>query len=337
MAPTKRLELLYLSLDEIKPYDKNPRDNSAAIDAVARSIEEYGFRVPLVIDSECVIVTGHTRYEAAKKLKLEDIPCFVANDLTPEQIAAFRLVDNKTAELATWDFDLLAGEIATLAEVGIDLTGFGWSSEEIDCLREVVQAEAMDSENITELASKIEADGINGVIVSKRFASGHITHDALSVRISVGEFNFFIATEDYRVFAEAIRKKNNYDRQAIVYDLAERLGMLKEAQSHDRRSIAKAAEKSGKMKEEMTKRLTTEQATTAVKRKQGKKVTKGEELHEAGIATNAAEAAVVAETKPARTRARKPVAEPVAEQQPTADASVAAAPRTRTRAAPATA
>ena len=111
-------------LDEIKPYENNPRHNDNAVDAVANSIREFGFKVPLVVDSDGVIVAGHTRYKAAKKLGLKTVPCLVADDLNEEQINAFRLADNRVGELATWDLDTLKVELDNIGEV--DLSGMGF-------------------------------------------------------------------------------------------------------------------------------------------------------------------------------------------------------------------
>lgn len=112
-------------LDEIKPYENNPRHNDNAVDAVVNSIREFGFRVPLVVDSEGVIVAGHTRYKAAQKLGLQTVPCLIADDLTQEQVNAFRLADNKVGELATWDLDALKVELDNIGE--IDMSEFGFS------------------------------------------------------------------------------------------------------------------------------------------------------------------------------------------------------------------
>ncbi|MCD4726865.1 MAG: ParB N-terminal domain-containing protein [Pirellulales bacterium] len=87
-------------IKDIRPYENNPRQNDAAVDAVAVSIKEFGFRQPIVVDTEDVIVCGHTRYKAAQKLGLQEVPVHVATDLTPEQIKAYRIADNKTADLA---------------------------------------------------------------------------------------------------------------------------------------------------------------------------------------------------------------------------------------------
>ena len=115
-------------LADLKPYEKNPRKNDNAVDAVANSIDTFGFKVPLVIDADNVIVCGHTRYKAAQKLGLEYVPCIIADDLSPEQIKAFRLADNKTAEFASWDFELLDVELDSLA---FDMKEFGFDSGDL--------------------------------------------------------------------------------------------------------------------------------------------------------------------------------------------------------------
>ena len=118
-------QIIQKNIDDLKPYEKNPRRNDAAVSAVAASIRNYGFKVPIVIDKDGVIVTGHTRYRAAKKLGLEAVPVILADDLTPTQIKEFRLADNKTAELASWDDALLREELLeldadTMSEFGFE-------------------------------------------------------------------------------------------------------------------------------------------------------------------------------------------------------------------------
>ena len=122
-----RLDIQMKAMGEIHPYENNPRNNDDAVDAVAKSIETFGFKVPLVIDRGGVIVCGHTRYRAAEKLGLKEVPCIVADDLTPEQIKAFRLADNKVGELAQWDTGLLAVELDELAAAcDLDMAEFGF-------------------------------------------------------------------------------------------------------------------------------------------------------------------------------------------------------------------
>lgn len=113
-----------MKVADIIPYENNPRKNEDAVDAVAASIKEFGFRVPIVIDKENVIVAGHTRLKAAEKLGLEEVPTTVADDLTDEQIKAFRLADNKTAELAGWDFEALDIELFDIDKIDMEQFGF---------------------------------------------------------------------------------------------------------------------------------------------------------------------------------------------------------------------
>ena len=118
--------LEYRQLEEIVPYINNPRNNEDAVDRVAASIKEFGFNVPLVLDADNVIITGHTRYKAAKKLGLESVPCIYADGLTKAQIKAYRIADNKVSEFASWDDELLSIEFEELQELdyNLELTGF---------------------------------------------------------------------------------------------------------------------------------------------------------------------------------------------------------------------
>ncbi len=119
------------NIERVKPYPNNPRLNDDAVDAVAASLREFGFRQPIVVDGEGVIVVGHTRYKAAQKLGLERVPVHVATDLTPEQIRAYRIADNKSAELSDWDYDLLPIELAGLKEANYDLGLLGFDQDEL--------------------------------------------------------------------------------------------------------------------------------------------------------------------------------------------------------------
>lgn len=123
------LKIIYKNIEELTPYDNNPRLNDSGVDALAESIKQFGFKVPVIIDKNGVVVAGHTRIKACKKLGIKDVPCIIADDLTDEQIKAFRLADNKVAELSGWDFEKLENE---LAEIDFDMTflGFGDVSDE---------------------------------------------------------------------------------------------------------------------------------------------------------------------------------------------------------------
>ena len=133
------MQVIERKLKELKPYEKNPRKNDSAVDAVAHSISSFGFRVPLVVDSKGVIVCGHTRYKAAKKVKLDTVPCVIADDLTEEQIKAYRLADNKVSELAEWDIDLLGEELDGIFD--IDMSEFGFDLDTEDEKIEVIEDE----------------------------------------------------------------------------------------------------------------------------------------------------------------------------------------------------
>lgn len=120
------ISVVYKSVDELHAYENNPRINDSAVDMVANSISEFGFKVPMVIDNHNVIVTGHTRLKACKKLGIKKVPCIIADDLSEEQIKAFRLADNKVSEKADWDYELLDIE---LEDIDLDMEAFGFEFE----------------------------------------------------------------------------------------------------------------------------------------------------------------------------------------------------------------
>lgn len=119
------MQVKTVSIDKIKPYENNPRNNDDAVDAVANSIKEFGWQQPIVVDNGGVIIAGHTRYKAAKRLKLKEVPIVVADKLTKEQVNAYRLADNKVGELANWDTKKLDDELQALLDQ-IDMTDFGF-------------------------------------------------------------------------------------------------------------------------------------------------------------------------------------------------------------------
>ena len=142
------MDIKSVRLSDIKPYEKNPRKNQRAVGPVAESIKQFGFRVPIVLDKDGVIVCGHTRYLAAQKLGMEEVPCLYADDLTPAQIKAFRLVDNKTQELAEWQYDLLAGELDAIAD--IDMSAFGFLHMKKDYEQVLDMGQEIDTEDFTD-------------------------------------------------------------------------------------------------------------------------------------------------------------------------------------------
>lgn len=124
------MNIIEKNLKDIKPYEKNPRKNDNAVEYVANSIKEFGFQQPIVIDKNGVIVAGHTRYKASKKLGLEKVPCIIADDLTDEQIKAYRLADNKVGESAKWDEGLLGTELSEILNINMELFDFDLTIDE---------------------------------------------------------------------------------------------------------------------------------------------------------------------------------------------------------------
>lgn len=141
-----------MKIEALKPYEKNPRLNDNAVESVANSIKEFGFKVPIVVDKDNVIVNGHTRWKASQKLGLKEVPVIVASDLTDNQIKAYRIADNKTGELANWDMEML-GEELKLVE-NFDFIDFGFNELELMMLTEDIEPEEFDKEIMEEYAQK---------------------------------------------------------------------------------------------------------------------------------------------------------------------------------------
>lgn len=121
---SKGVNVKMVAIEEVVPYENNPRLNDQAVGAVANSIREFGFKVPIVVDGDGVVVSGHTRLKAAKSLGLTEVPVIVADDLDETKIKAFRLADNKVSELAEWDESMLADELSELADLNYDMGQF---------------------------------------------------------------------------------------------------------------------------------------------------------------------------------------------------------------------
>ncbi len=125
------MKVEFRPIQDIRPYEANPRKNDGAVEAVARSIKEFGWRQPIVIDTNGVVIVGHTRLKAAQKLEMALVPVHVADDMTPEMARAYRIADNRSAEIAEWDLDILVDEIKALEEQGLDVSLLGWEADEL--------------------------------------------------------------------------------------------------------------------------------------------------------------------------------------------------------------
>ena len=124
------MKIIYNKIEDLKPYENNPRYNDEAVEYVVKSIKEFGFKVPIIVDKNNVIVAGHTRYKASLELGLKEVPCIVADDLSDEQIKAFRLADNKVSEKSSWNYELLEEELENL---DLDMDQFGFEKlEDLD-------------------------------------------------------------------------------------------------------------------------------------------------------------------------------------------------------------
>ena len=128
------MQICNMKITDIIPYDKNPRLNDGAVEAVANSIKEFGWRAPIVVDKDMVIICGHTRLKAAIQLGLEEVPVHIADNLTPKQVQAYRIADNRTGEIAEWDYSLLPVELKELQDSDFDLSLLGFDADELDKL-----------------------------------------------------------------------------------------------------------------------------------------------------------------------------------------------------------
>lgn len=168
------MEIVNIKTEDIKPYINNPRFNDEAVKYVANSIKEFGFKVPIILDKNNIIVAGHTRYKASLELGLEEVPCIIADDLTEEQIKAFRLADNKAGETSTWNIELLDEELASI--LNLDMKDFGFLLQEemenpysikVNIPQYEIEGEPMllkdciDTTKTDELVSKIKASAVN--------------------------------------------------------------------------------------------------------------------------------------------------------------------------------
>lgn len=190
------MNIQVFDIEQIKPYENNPRNNEKAIDKVAESIKQFGFKQPIVIDKNNVIVAGHTRYLAAKQLDFVRVPCIVADDLTEEQIKAYRLADNKVAEFSEWDFDLLNEELAALDD--FDMSDFGFEVNEVTFTEEFNDDFEHEIDN---LGQRGEANTL----------------------ARVGEYRFNLTRDEYLSLIEDVQLTAGFTNDEIINELKSRL------------------------------------------------------------------------------------------------------------------
>ncbi|MEK6747488.1 MAG: ParB N-terminal domain-containing protein [Pseudomonadota bacterium] len=192
-----------LELKKLVPYARNPRITAHAVDKVAASIKEFGFRQPIVVDNEMVIIAGHVRYQAAQKLGLKKVPVHVADGLSAQQVKAYRIADNRTGEEAQWDNEMLALEIGELEAVSFDKSLLGFEVSELEQLQKTIDGLLSDGIESDEEKVVGEAD----------------------TRATIGAYSFEIPREEYLTWIEEIKQEVGFDKEAIVSELQRRLGL----------------------------------------------------------------------------------------------------------------
>lgn len=189
------MQIIEKDIAELREYENNPRDNDAAVAAVAESIKQFGFKVPIIIDKDTVIICGHTRKKAAELLGLSSVPCVIADDLTPEQIKAFRIADNKTAELAEWDFDALEKELAELTAFDVDMSVFGFDESIFDEMSEPQEIIEDDIPEIDEETEPITKQGDIWKLGNHRLICGDSTDSITVERLMESESADLLLTD----------------------------------------------------------------------------------------------------------------------------------------------
>jgi ParB-like chromosome segregation protein Spo0J len=201
MGVFMKIELM--PVDQVLPYARNPRINAHAVEKVAASIKEFGFRQPIVVDGEMVIVVGHVRYEAAKRLGLKKVPVHVATDLTPEQIKAYRITDNRVGEESEWDKALLQLEIVELEEAAFSAELLGFNDEELRDIKASVDGLLEDGFGADDDDDIEEAD----------------------TTARIGAYSFPIQREQYLEWLEDIKQSAGFEKKEIIAELKRRLGL----------------------------------------------------------------------------------------------------------------
>lgn len=182
------MEIKEVPISDIKPYANNPRKNDDAVEFVANSIEEFGFKQPIVVDENGVIIAGHTRYKAAKSLRLETVPVLFADDLTEEQVKAYRLADNKVAELAKWDMSMLEEELDGIFD--IDMSDFGFED-----IEEEISLDEIDEDEVEEDVQEITKPGDRWILGDHVLVCGDSTSDSDMEKLMAGELADLVVTD----------------------------------------------------------------------------------------------------------------------------------------------
>lgn len=215
----KQSETKTVPLHTITAYERNPRQNDHAVAATARSIEEFGFNQPIVVDKDNVIIAGHTRWKAALEIGLSEVPVLVADHLTPEQAKAYRIADNQTATLADWDNDLLTAEVLALAEADFDLDTLGFGEDELVALLEPEPADGnVDDDAIPDAPNEpITKPGDLWVLGKHRLLCGDSTNAEDVGRVMAGELVDMVFTSPPYNSSDGGFKRDYYGEKTNFY------------------------------------------------------------------------------------------------------------------------
>ena len=192
-----------ITIEKVIPYARNPRITAHAVDKVAASIKEFGFRQPIVVDSEMVIIAGHVRHLASQKLGLKKVPVHVAEGLTAEQVKAYRIADNRTGEDAQWDKEMLALEIGELDSADFDTSLLGFEAAELEELHR----------------------GIEGLLTDGLGDGGEKDIEEADTKATIGAYSFVIPRDKYLTWMEALKQDAGFDKESINNELKRRLGL----------------------------------------------------------------------------------------------------------------
>lgn len=207
-AATRKVAIVYKNPNELTPFFNNPRDNDGAVDDLMKSIDQFDFLVPIVVDKDGIIVTGHTRHKASLKMNLEEVPVIYASHLTDAQIKAFRIADNRLSENAKWDENKLSDELRSISDMGFDMAFTGFSAAELDCLCGTINASCL---------TELDYESVCGVVTEKEVvAKGTLI-------ISMGNYKFYVDVPAYKAW-EADLLQDFPKRADLVAELAKRLG-----------------------------------------------------------------------------------------------------------------
>ena len=197
------MKIELVPVEKVLPYARNPRINAHAVEKVAASIKEFGFRQPIVVDEEMVIVVGHVRFEAAKRLGLKKVPVHIATDLSAEQIKAYRITDNRVGEESEWDKALLQLEIVELEEAAFSADVLGFNDEELRDIKAAVDGLLEDGFGEDDDNDIEEAD----------------------TAARIGAYSFPIPRQQYLEWLESIKQSTGFEKQDIIEELKRRLGL----------------------------------------------------------------------------------------------------------------